>query len=191
MTTPAQNLLGINNLDKAAGFWTDNKGNTHGFIVEINTQSPNTSKFIEIPPTTFPGAVAIQATSITNVDRVCGFWTDANGNNQGFTGFLNQMFFPFNISIPGMIVTSTSPFGCNDPGGVVGSFIDNKGNTHGFIFDGMTTHLFDAPGSSQKAAFGVAGTVINGINNQGEIVGFFSDGTNVNGFVDFAPPLDQ
>jgi hypothetical protein len=31
------------------------------------------------------------------------------------------------------------------------------------------------------------GTFINGINNAGTVVGFFSDGENVNGFVDFAP----
>jgi len=33
----------------------------------------------------------------------------------------------------------------------------------------------------------VAGTIINGVNGRGEFVGFFSDGTNVNGFVQFAP----
>jgi hypothetical protein len=29
--------------------------------------------------------------------------------------------------------------------------------------------------------------LVNGVNNNGAIVGFFSDGENVNGFVDFAP----
>ena len=43
----------------------------------------------------------------------------------------------------------------------------------------------DAPGSSQTAAFGVMGTFINGVNDRGDIVGPFSDGTKVNGFVDF------
>ena len=30
------------------------------------------------------------------------------------------------------------------------------------------------------------GTTINGVNDQGDFVGFFSDGTKVNGFVNFA-----
>jgi CRISPR/Cas system-associated protein Cas5 (RAMP superfamily) len=53
-----QNLFGINNFDTAAGFWTENHGHEHGFVVELNTQSPGSSTFIEIPPTTFAGAVA-------------------------------------------------------------------------------------------------------------------------------------
>jgi probable HAF family extracellular repeat protein len=77
--------------------------------------------------------------------------------------------------------------GCNDQGRVVGSFTDNQGNTHGFIFDTTDFHIYDAQGSSQTPAFGVKGTFINGVNNNGAIVGIFSDGENVNGFVDFAP----
>lgn len=84
-------------------------------------------------------------------------------------------------------VKSLSPFGCNDNGAVVGSYIANDGTVHGFVFDGTDWHNYDAAGSSQRAAFGVMGTFINGINNAGNIVGFFSDGQNVNGFVDFVP----
>jgi hypothetical protein len=41
----------------------------------------------------------------------------------------------------------------------------------------------DAKGASQ--------TFINGVNDQGDIVGFFSDGTKVNGFAKFASDLDE
>jgi probable HAF family extracellular repeat protein len=191
VTTPVQNLLGINNFDKAAGFWTDNNGHEHGFVVELNIQSPSSSTFIEIPPTTFAGAVATQASDITNNDQVCGFFTDANGNNHGFFGFLGQKFFTFNVTIKGVKVTSTSPFGCNDKGEIVGAFTDSNGNVHGFIFADRRFFQFDAPGSSQKPAFGTMGTMINGVNERGDIVGFFSDGTNVNGFVNFAQDPDQ
>ena len=44
VTAPVQNLLGINNLDKAAGFWTDNAGHEHGFVVELDTQSLSSSR---------------------------------------------------------------------------------------------------------------------------------------------------
>ena len=191
VATPVQNLLGINNFDKAAGFWTDNNGHEHGFVVELDTQSPSSSTFIEIPPATFAGAVATQASDITNNDLVCGFWTDANGNNHGFFGFLGQKFLTFNVRINGMAATSTSPFGCNDQGEIVGSFTDATGNVHGFIFLGKRFFQFDALGSSQTPAFGVMGTFINGVNNRGDIVGFFSDGMKVNGFVNFARASDQ
>jgi probable HAF family extracellular repeat protein len=191
VATPVQNLLGINNFDKAAGFWTDNNAHEHGFVVILDTQTPSLSTFIEIPPATFAGAVATQASDITNNDLVCGFFTDANGNNHGFIGFLGQRFSTFKVTINGVKATSTSPFGCNDEGEIVGSFTDRNGNVHGFIFAGGRFFQFDAPGSSQTAAFGVMGTLINGVNDRGDIVGFFSDGTKVNGFVNFAPASER
>ena len=190
-TTPVQNLLGINDLGKAAGFWTDNDGHEHGFVVELDFQSPSNSKFIEIPPSTFPGAVATQASDITDHDDVCGFWTDANGNNHGFFGRLGHEVRTFNVRIRDMIATSTSAFGCNDKGGIAGSFTDTNGNVHGFLFEEGRFLQFDAPGSSQTAAFGVMGTFINGVNDRGDIAGFFSDGTKVNGFVNFAKSRDD
>jgi hypothetical protein len=206
---PVQNLLGINNSLRAAGFWTDNNGNENGFVAEINTQTtPVAARFTELtpakvntdlglPPTT---VVATQASDINNNsgnNLVCGFWTDANKNNHGFEVFFNTAAHSFNTvqpitaKIPNVNVLSLSPLGCNDAAAVVGTYIaiDNNNNqtVHGFVFDGTTWHNYDAPGSSQTAAFNVAGTIINGINNNGTIVGFFSDGENVNGFVDFAP----
>jgi hypothetical protein len=191
VTSPAQNLLGINDFDEAAGFWTDNNGHEHGFVVQLDTQSLGSSKFIEIPPTTFNGAVATQASDITDKHKVCGFWTDANGNNHGFFGRFDQTFSTFDVKIKGTTATSTSPFGCNDEGEIVGSFTDSNGNIHGFIFAHRRFFQFDAAGSSQTAAFGVMGTFINGVNDRGDIVGFFSDGTKVNGFVNFAPASDR
>ena len=191
VTTPVQNLLGINDFGKAAGFWTDNNAHEHGFVVELDFQSPGNSKFIEIPPSTFPGAVATQASDITDRGDVCGFWTDANGNNHGFFGHLGREVFTFNVRIHGVTATSTSPFGCNDDGEIVGSFTDTNGNVHGFLFVEGRFRQFDAPGSSQTAAFGVMGTFINGVNDRGDIVGFFSDGTKVNGFVNFARSRDD
>jgi probable HAF family extracellular repeat protein len=187
VTTPAQNLLGINDFGKAAGFWTDNDGHEHGFIVEIDLSSPSDSKFIEIPPSMFAGAVATQASNITDKDDVCGFWTDSHNNNHGFYGRLGQTFTTFNVRINGVTAPSTSPSGCNNNGEIVGFFTDSSGNVHGFLFSEKTFDAvrFDAPGSSQKSAFGVMGTTINGVNDEGDFVGFFSDGTKVNGFVNF------
>ena len=169
----------------------------HGFVVEINTTTtPVAGRFIELTPAKVSidlgvNAVATQTSDITNTNLVCGFWTDANDINHGFSVFFNTGAHRFNTvqaltpKIPN--VKSLSPFGCNDNGEVVGSYTANDGTVHGFVFDGADWHNYDAAGSSQAPAFGVMGTFINGVNNAGVIVGFFSDGQNVNGFVDFAP----
>jgi len=204
VTTPAQNLLGINNALRAAGFWMDNAmpaNHEHGFVVEINTTTtPVSGRFIELTPAKVSadlgvGAVATQTSDINNNNLVCGFWTDANGIDHGFEVAFNTKAHSFNMvqpltanaaQIPN--VKSLSPFGCNDHGEVVGSYIANDGTVHGFVFDGNDWHNYDAAGSSQTPAFNVMGTVINGINNAGSVVGFFADAMgNVNGFVDFAP----
>lgn len=197
VTTPVQNLLGINNALRAAGFWTDNAGHEHGFVVEIDTRNnPVSTRFTELTPAKVSvdlGVVAVgtQTSNITNNNLVCGFWTDGNNINHGFEVFFNTRAHSFNMvqaltpKIPN--VQSFSPFGCNDNGAVVGSYTANDQTVHGFVFDGNDWHSYDAAGSSQNAAFGVKGTFINGINNAGTVVGFFSDGQNVNGFVDFAP----
>jgi hypothetical protein len=205
VTTPVQNLLGINNALRAAGFWTDNAGNEHGFVAEINTQTtPVAARFTEFTPAKVNAdlglvapnaAVATQTSDITNHNLVCGFYTDGNKINHGFEVFFNMTAHSFNRTLPLTAnpaqipnVKSLSPFGCNDNGEVVGSFIANNGTVHGFVFDGTDWHQYDAAGSVQTPpAFTVMGTTINGINNAGNVVGFFSDGQNVNGFVDFEP----
>jgi probable HAF family extracellular repeat protein len=134
VTAPVQNLLGINDFGKAAGFWMDNNGHEHGYVVELDLSSHNARKFIEIPPASFPGAVATQASGITDRDEVCGFWTDGNNNNHGFVGRLGERLDTFDVQIAGVTAASTSPFGCSNDGRIVGSFTDSQGAVHGFIY---------------------------------------------------------
>jgi hypothetical protein len=177
-----QNLLGVNDSNEAAGFWTDSSAHEHDFVVNLATE-PVT--FTEIPPALFKGAVATQASGINDNHIVCGFWVDDTGNDHGFFGPLGGPYNTFNVSINGVASKSTQGLGCSN-NFIVGSFVGAGGATHGFIFDGTTFVKFNATGSSQTPTFGVAGTIINGVNDKGDIVGFFSDGTNVNGFVQFA-----
>jgi hypothetical protein len=192
VTTPVQNLLGINNALRAAGFWTDNAGHENGFVTEINTTTtPVAARFIEFPPATVNrdlmltgtnAAVATQTSDIVNgkgTNLVCGFYTDGNDINHGFEVFFNTGNHTFNRTIPLNVnatqipnVKSLSPLGCNDHGAVVGFFTANDNTVHGFVFDGTDWHQYDAAGSSQMPAFNVMGTTINGINNAGAVVGF-------------------
>ena len=189
VSEPNQNLLAINDFGQAAGFWMDKNGHEHGFVVEIELSTRTPKKFIEIPPSSFPGAVATQASAINDRDDVCGFWTDGSGNNHGFFGRLGEKLTTFNVTIDGATAASTSPFCCNNQGEVVGSFTDSQGAVHGFVLENNRFHQFDAAGSSQAAAFGVMGTLINGVNDEGDLVGFYSDGTKVNGFVRYSSGL--
>jgi hypothetical protein len=216
VTTPVQNLLGVNNALRAAGFWTDNAGHENGFVAEINTAvTPVSARYTEFPPSKVNAdlglsgqnaAVATQTSDFTNNNLVCGFYTDGNDNNHAFEVFFNTGNHTFRPTIPltpTFAVKSISPFGCNDGGEVVGSYVVNDANgnptVHGFVFDGTDWHSYDVPAGpgtanptlpppSQTPAFGVMGTTINGINNAGVVVGFYADTMgNVNGFVDFAP----
>jgi hypothetical protein len=185
--TPVQNLLGINDNNEAAGFWTDNNANTHGFVVKI-TPNTHTLAFIEVGPNLFSGAVSSQVSGINDNSQICGFWTDKNGISHSFFGTLGAggKLNSFEAVIAGQTVVSTQAFGCNNNGHIVGQYKNSKGNLHGFFFNGKTFFAFAAPGESQTPAFMVQGTLINGINDDDDFVGFFSDGKKVNGFVNFA-----
>jgi hypothetical protein len=177
-----QNLLGVNKNNLAAGFWSDAGGKEHGFVVNL-AASP--LQFSEVPPSLFNGAVATQVSGINDNNQVCGFWMDAKGNDHGFYGQLGGKYTTFNVFLDGHSEPSTQVLGCSNKF-IVGSYLGPSGNTHAFLFDGTNYTKFDAPGSSQTAAFGVAGTAINGVNDRGDFVGFFSDGKIVHGFVKFA-----
>jgi hypothetical protein len=62
---------------------------------------------------------------------------------------------------------------------VVGTYNDAAGNTHGFLYD-ITTARFE----SVNEPNGADSTLINGINDNGQIVGFYVDSIgNTDGFI--------
>jgi probable HAF family extracellular repeat protein len=186
VTAPVQNLLGVNDDNQAAGFWMDNDGNEHGFVVRFNSSATKFA-FTEISPTLFKGAVATQVSNITNDHVICGFWTDGNKIRHGFYGELGHGYTSFEVEINGVKAASTQAFGCNNNGEIVGQFSDSGGELHGFTYREGRFRQFDAPGSSQTVISNVQGTLINGVNDLGDIVGFYSDGkANVNGFVEYS-----
>jgi len=186
VSAPVQNLLGTNARGQSAGFWVDDSNNEHGFVVHLSTAT-NQFAFTEIPPSLFKRAVATQASNINDAHTVCGFWTDAKKVSHGFEGPLGGPYRSFEAVIEGLKIVSTQVFGCNNNGAIVGQVMDSNLDLHGFIYEAGKYQAFDAPGSSQVAVLGVQGTLINGINDFGDIVGFFSDGVSkVKGFVRYA-----
>ena len=166
-------LLGINSSGVAAGFYTDSAGNAHGYLYQGGVFTGITL------PASFH-AVSVTVTGINNSGTVVGFYTDSSGNTHGFVD--NAGTFTSYDDPSG---SDTMFLGINDGGYVVGSYVDAGGETHGLLFNSVADSFetIDDPSASSTPAFGVNGTTINGINDSGELVGFYSDGENVDGFV--------
>jgi uncharacterized membrane protein len=122
------------------------------------------------------------ATGINNAGAISGFWVDAAGNIHGFLDNAGTFSSFDDPSGPG---TNTSFLGLNNEGELVGSYMDAAGITNGFTFNYLTNTWMTVndPNASSLAAFDVTGTTVNGVNDLGQLVGFYSDGTNVDGFL--------
>lgn len=152
-------LLGVNNSGEAAGFYTDAVGADHAFTYSGGS-------FTAIVPA---NATSATATDVNNAGEVSGFLTSSiNGDTYGF---LNSNIYLF----PGS--TFTQFLGVNNEGLAVGDYQDSSGNTHGLLFDPLTTtwQTVDDPSAVTGAG---NGTTINGINDDGQLVGFY---VNANG----------
>jgi hypothetical protein len=168
-------LLGVNDANLAAGVDVNGTTNaTEGFIVNLSTLAFTTI--------TAPGSTATTATGINNSDVISGFDTLANGDIDGFLdsgGTFTTLSFGAG--------TNTMALGLNNNDQVVGSYVDAEGNTDGFVYNWVTKVLttVDNPNADGTTAFGVEGTIVNGINDEGQLVGFYAntDQAAVNGFL--------
>jgi hypothetical protein len=167
-------LLGINDNGDAVGFYNDTNGNSHGYVYDINT---NSFQEIKLP---FGGVVSFQVTGINDKGVICGFYS--NGSiTPGFVG--NKGHF---TSVRFHNSVNTTLLGINNSDIAVGAYINKKsGESHGLIYV-VATQAFavvNDPHASPTPAFGVTGTTVNGINDTGDLVGFYSDGVQVHGFL--------
>jgi hypothetical protein len=150
-------LLGVNDFDIAVGFWVDGQGNNHGYEYNINTN--HYSSVVDPQNKT----AALQATAINDRFDIAG--------NIGSDGFLLTRGGKFiTLSAPG--ASSTMALGVNNFDEVVGTYTVGSGTSavmHGYTWTpqhGFTT--VDDP-------HGIGTTIINGINDRGDLVGFYTD----------------
>jgi hypothetical protein len=181
VTGPTVNqLLGVNDNNQAVGFYLDALGNSQAYLYNLVTKS-----FTAI---NLPGsfnATSTTATGINDAGVITGYFTNAMGATLGFIDD-GGTFTSYNDPSG----SDTMFLGINSSDQVVGSYVDGSGETDGLLFS-LGSHTFqtvDDPLASPIAAFGVTGTTINGINNAGDLVGFFSDGNNVDGFLAVPTP---
>ena len=157
---PVNQLLGVNDSDIAVGFYMGAQGNAHSYAYSIPS-----GRFHRIR---IPGAVSTTASGINNRGDVAGFYTGRGGVIRGF--LLGAHGHLTRLTVPG--ASSTMAFGVNDQREVVGTYMVGSGDnakSFGFIWSrhfGFRT-VNDPHGSGA--------TTLNGINDAGDLVGFFTD----------------
>jgi hypothetical protein len=167
--TPFNQLLGRNRLAQAAGYYSQTANGTGPFVPYIYDENGGVFQVI-----TIPGSVSAQATDINVNQQVTGFFIDAQNVNHGWwlnAGTLVQLDYP------GSIFTQAT--GQNNKGQVAGTYQDSSGASHGFVYDTNTAQYtsVDAPG-------GTGVTLVNSINDQGQLIGFIMPtSTTASGFV--------
>ena len=155
---------GVNNAGQAAGRYVDGTGG-HGYIWTAGT-------FVTID---VAGATGTTIEDINNLGQVAGTYQNAGGSH----GFVR--------SAAGAITTINAPptasninlTGLNDSGMVIGFYIDSTGFSRGFVY---TAGTFTVLNSTLAGA--VSGSTLPfGINNAGDVVGSYNDGTTNRGFL--------
>lgn len=174
---PFNQLLSQNDYGQAAGYYSTKADGSGPDTAYVYDEFGGVFETFEIP-----GSVSAQATGINNSDNVCGFYVDAGGTSHGWVqiqGHFTVLNYPES--------TNTSASGLNNKGQVVGFWTDSSGNTHGFVYD-TTAATF----TSVDDPSGVGETIVNGINDDGTLVGFYGPGacnsTTCNGFVATVAP---
>jgi hypothetical protein len=171
---PVDQLLGINNAGLAVGFYTNSSGNNRGFTYSIHTHQ---FKRVLIPgaPEGLTGP-SLTAAAINNHGEIAGFYVNGKGVTVAFVS-TKHSFTTFAWPHASM----TQAFGINDNGVVVGSYQLGTGSSaimHGFTW--QLGHGFTTVNDPN----GVDTTIINGINDKGELVGFYVDSAgNTDGFL--------
>lgn len=168
-------LLGVNDVGTAVGFYLDSAGNAHAYTFSGSTYTGITL------PAAF-NSVSATATDINNSGVISGFFVDSAGNTHGFVdngGTFAQYDDPSGGG------TNTMFLGLNNNGFLVGSYVDGAGITNGLLYSTTMNvwQTIDDPHQSATPADDISGTTVNGINDLNQLVGFYSDGTNVDGML--------
>jgi hypothetical protein len=182
----ADQLLGVNDHNVAVGFYTDGDGNTHAYTFDIRH-----NRFNEVMPS---GITNPTGAAINNNGDIAGFGTQssATGANPPTVGYLLRRDGRVTVlSVPGS--SSTQALGINDRDEVVGLYTDAQGNTHGYTWTprgGFQTLVDDPNAVPATASPNTSSSTINGVNDQGKLVGFYNDADgNTHGFL--ATPMGQ
>jgi hypothetical protein len=177
--------FGINDHGLIAGQYT-NGATMPGFV--LNGQTVTT---INAPS----GSDVVNAQGINNNGLVVGFYVGTDGNDHGFkfnlaaavngTGTGTAIADPTITPVEtGATFVFSQILGVNDQGIAVGYYGDSTLSQHGFIYNTNTGAYTFLDDPNEGFNNGVEVTQITGINNSGEITGFYTDANGLaHGFV--------
>jgi hypothetical protein len=162
-------LLGINDAGTAVGFYADHKKVNHGYEYDVNTH-----RYSQVQ---VPGDSNVTAAAINDLGDIAGFAANTAGNTEGFLRLPSGRVVHLNA--PG--ASMTQAFGVNNGDEVAGTYTvgtNQNAMTFGFVWTpGFGFRTINDPN-------GIGSTTINGINDRGQVVGFYADSKgNTDGFV--------
>jgi uncharacterized membrane protein len=149
---------GINNREQVAGYYQDAQGVAHDFLWSKD-------QFTTIDP---PGSPWSQV-GLNDKGQVVGSYSDPTTSKA--RGFVYDKDVFTTINAPNSLATEL--FGINDAGQIVGAYQDTSAQqaSHGFVLSKGVFTVLPGPGVSGPLGFAT------GINQQGQIVGYFVDPT--------------
>jgi hypothetical protein len=188
----SQMAAGINNGGLIVGQYTLSSTLSPGFV--YNGGSYTTLQ----PVAPVAGVEVVNAQGINNHGIVTGFYSTDNttppvAGNEPQHGFLydtnkSQYTLVSDPNVPNFFTVQL--LGINDSGKVAGYWQDSLGNQHGLLYDTSTQKYTFLDDPNAAPVNGITTTQITGINNSGEIAGFFINSSgHAEGFVaTFAVP---
>lgn len=160
-------LDGINNSGIIIGVWVDGAFTAHGFVYA-------NGNFAHLD---YPGALDTAPLGINSRGDIVGNWdTDQSTVGHGFIFSGGKMF---SVDEPGAVPDGTAANGINDRGQIVGSFIGEDGNSHGFLAQGATFTTLDCAEGANTSAWGInsAGQIAGTCDVAGQRLGFIANRT--------------
>ena len=170
-------LLGINDHGIAVGFYTNSAGNNRGYMYNIHTNKYN--RVLKPGAPQGLSGISLTATGINNFGTISGFYVIGSGKRAKTVSFIKSGKHFLTFSRKGAVMTQA--FGINDSNVVVGAYTTGTGaNAKSYGFTWTKAHGF----TTVNDPHGIGTTLINGLNDRGELVGFYVDGAgNTDGFI--------
>ncbi|MGZ5546107.1 MAG: PEP-CTERM sorting domain-containing protein, partial [Limisphaerales bacterium] len=165
-TTASQTAFGINNSGSVVGQYSDNAtGTTPGYLLSGGT-------YTTLNPVA--NAAVTNAQGVNNNGLVTGFYSTDGVHQHGFfynstTQLLSLVADP---NVSNLVLTQF--LGLNDNGLAVGYYQLPDGSQHGFLYN-IATGTYTFLDDPNAATSGLSITEITGINDSGEIAGFYVD----------------
>jgi len=191
----AATAFGINDKGNIVGQYTIG-GEMPGFFLT----SHESTSLIRIDAPSGPDTVNAQ--SANQRGEIVGFYLGTDGQDHGFMTNLSQAMngkltgtaiadpnIPNVAGEPGATFVFSQVLSVNDNAIAVGYYGDSTASQHGFLYNLKTGKYTFLDDPAEAFNNGVEVTQITGINNSGEITGFYSDANGVfHGFFGFPTP---